>query len=183
MNQELAERMSYHDYLQTDHWKEFRQAALDHYGRKCSYCGRKTSLNVHHLTYERLGCEELSDVTILCKECHMKEHGMYGRICRHLNIVPGSFEVGLEIEYTWICRDCWAVFPGREPTAKELKVEPKRIAKLIKKQEKFEEWAQKEEAKRQARKERRKQKEAAKPKKRKKKNTKKMRKAYKPRKQ
>jgi hypothetical protein len=29
---------------------------------------------VHHLTYERLGNEHLSDVIVLCLACHGKEH-------------------------------------------------------------------------------------------------------------
>lgn len=29
---------------------------------------------MHHLTYERLGCEWLTDLVALCKDCHEQEH-------------------------------------------------------------------------------------------------------------
>ena len=44
-------------------------------GYKCSKCAVKGErLTVHHLTYERLGCELLSDLTPLCRGCHNEAH-------------------------------------------------------------------------------------------------------------
>jgi len=37
-------------------------------------CGSNKNLNVHHLTYERLFCEQMSDVEILCYSCHYTVH-------------------------------------------------------------------------------------------------------------
>lgn len=35
-----------------------------------------SSINVHHLTYERLGLEENRDLQILCRGCHERTHGI-----------------------------------------------------------------------------------------------------------
>jgi hypothetical protein len=75
-----AARMRYGTaYLSSPHWREFRQLALDFHGRRCFRCGYKgLFLNVHHLTYERLGNEHISDVVVLCRDCHRREHGITG---------------------------------------------------------------------------------------------------------
>ncbi|MCK9327351.1 MAG: HNH endonuclease [Bacteroidales bacterium] len=66
----------YAKYLQSRHWQAFRLKALKHYGKKCHLCGIKEVpyFHVHHLTYERLGKEKLSDVVVLCEECHNEVH-------------------------------------------------------------------------------------------------------------
>jgi hypothetical protein len=71
----------YDKYLETPHWKEFRRQAfkeqLKTLGQnRCSRCQKSAvTLHVHHLTYERLGKELLTDVEIICRDCHKKEHG------------------------------------------------------------------------------------------------------------
>lgn len=69
-------RMSYAEYLQTDHWQSIRAAALRRARWRCQLCNRATSLDVHHRTYERRGCELLSDVIALCRPCHATHHGI-----------------------------------------------------------------------------------------------------------
>lgn len=66
----------YTKYLQSRHWQAFRLKALRHYGKKCHLCGTKEVpyFHVHHLTYERVGEEKLSDVVVLCEECHNEVH-------------------------------------------------------------------------------------------------------------
>ena len=71
--------MPYKEYLQTEHWKQIRQRALDHAGHSCQLCNVGHSLQVHHRTYERRGCEEPTDVTVLCAYCHAKHHDKLGR--------------------------------------------------------------------------------------------------------
>ena len=68
--------MPYSEYLKTKHWKSFRLKALKHHGKVCMMCGIKEVpyFHVHHLTYERLGCEEFKDVVVLCEECHNEVH-------------------------------------------------------------------------------------------------------------
>ena len=66
--------MPYGDYLQTDHWKIKREEALFAAIYRCQVCNRGQRLHVHHRTYERRGCELLSDLTVLCEDCHELFH-------------------------------------------------------------------------------------------------------------
>lgn len=69
---------SYERYLQSNHWKIFRQQALGHYGRKCYLCGtHDAQIDLHHNDYSRLGGELMSDVIPLCHECHERHHLEY----------------------------------------------------------------------------------------------------------
>jgi hypothetical protein len=68
--------MPYEQYLRTVHWRAFRARILKDRDRTCEECGERYGLiDVHHLTYENLGCERDRDVVVLCRECHEKEHG------------------------------------------------------------------------------------------------------------
>lgn len=70
--------MPYKDYLKTDHWKDVRRRLFQARGRKCEKCKRGKSvslqIDVHHLTYERRGQELLTDLQVLCRDCHNREH-------------------------------------------------------------------------------------------------------------
>jgi len=59
-------------YLRSEHWQEVRRKKLKQAGYKCEACGQKVKLDIHHLTYERLGKERLSDLQALCRPCHRK---------------------------------------------------------------------------------------------------------------
>lgn len=67
-------RMSYSDYLQTDHWHAVRNAALERAGHACQVCNSKERLDVHHRTYQRIGHEQDADVVVLCHACHSRFH-------------------------------------------------------------------------------------------------------------
>lgn len=73
--------MPYVDYLKTDYWQRTRQAALIRCDHKCMVCGSKTSLEVHHNTYERRGQELPTDLIVLCRACHQTFHDA-GRLAR-----------------------------------------------------------------------------------------------------
>lgn len=71
--QELA-TMPYSDYLQTPEWAAKRKKALRFAGFRCQLCNSNENLNVHHRTYKRRGYERLSDLTVLCEDCHATFH-------------------------------------------------------------------------------------------------------------
>jgi hypothetical protein len=89
----MSRRVIYADYLLSDHWKFTRELALDRAGRRCQ-CGlcpfatfyrheladrfprAWTRLEVHHLSYERLGHEAPDDLLVLCGHCHAAAHGL-----------------------------------------------------------------------------------------------------------
>lgn len=62
--------MTYHEYLLTHAWQEKRKAALLAADNRCQVCNSPDMLEVHHRTYERVGHEEPSDLTVLCASCH-----------------------------------------------------------------------------------------------------------------
>lgn len=73
----------YISYLKSDTWKLLRLFIFDIRNGKCEQCNtqlHKHSLfHVHHITYERLGSEKISDLSLLCFECHEKVHKFHGK--------------------------------------------------------------------------------------------------------
>jgi hypothetical protein len=71
-------------YLCSEEWKTLRQEVLRVRGRRCEACGvgwrkrrwftSKRWLTVHHVTYDRLGRELMSDVRVLCNRDHANAH-------------------------------------------------------------------------------------------------------------
>lgn len=69
-------RERYRQYLRSEHWHIFRETVLAKRGRLCQQCKIPSiSVDLHHLTYERLGEERESDVEVLCRPCHDIRHG------------------------------------------------------------------------------------------------------------
>ena len=69
--------LPYEEYLLTEHWQEVRRGALKRAKHKCQLCNKSSNLHVHHRTYENRGCEDISDVIVLCRECHEKHHDIH----------------------------------------------------------------------------------------------------------
>lgn len=66
--------MAYADYLLTDHWRIVRNQKLRDAEFLCQLCNSSDSLEVHHRTYERRGCEASGDLIVLCRDCHQLFH-------------------------------------------------------------------------------------------------------------
>lgn len=66
--------MTYKEYMKSPEWAIKRIEAFQHHGKCCSMCGTERSLEVHHLTYARMGNELMSDLQILCKTHHQQAH-------------------------------------------------------------------------------------------------------------
>lgn len=67
--------MPYREYLQSEWWSFIRSRRLRQAGFRCQICNEGGCvLDVHHRTYERVGAERLSDLTVLCRECHTLFH-------------------------------------------------------------------------------------------------------------
>src|SRR5690349_728732 len=68
-------KSEYAEYLRTSHWREVRDRfCAVPANQQCSVCGTPNNLDLHHLTYERLGHEELTDLVRLCHKCHFTAH-------------------------------------------------------------------------------------------------------------
>jgi hypothetical protein len=61
----------------TDCWKIRRNEYAKRHDR-CEICTSGRSLQVHHLSYERLGHERDEDLVVVCELCHRAIHGMVG---------------------------------------------------------------------------------------------------------
>ena len=69
----VMKKAEYEAYLQSDNWriKCHKVHARAHGG--CEWCG-DTSREIHHLHYDRLGHERLTDLIALCRRCHKEAH-------------------------------------------------------------------------------------------------------------
>jgi hypothetical protein len=66
--------ISYDEYLASDHWQDVRRRYQEsQMPQKCLRC-RSKFYELHHMTYERLGAEALTDLAPLCRFCHEKLH-------------------------------------------------------------------------------------------------------------
>lgn len=74
--------LPYAVYLRTPWWFHRRNQALRSAEYRCRRCQTKRQLQVHHLSYERLGAEEDSDLEVLCGGCHTGEH--YNEVQSHV---------------------------------------------------------------------------------------------------
>lgn len=71
---------AYLKHLSSFDWYLKARAAKARAGDACERCGTKTqTLDVHHLTYERLGCERDEDLLVVCRPCHEKEDALRRR--------------------------------------------------------------------------------------------------------
>lgn len=71
-----SRREQYAEYLKSPEWWERRTAAVKRAAGRCQLCNGASHLNVHHRTYERVGCERPEDLTVLCRQCHERFHGI-----------------------------------------------------------------------------------------------------------
>ena len=67
-------RAEYRRYLRSPSWTVRRQSALARAAGHCRDCGRALPLEVHHLTYARVGREHKKDLRAICANCHAKRH-------------------------------------------------------------------------------------------------------------
>jgi len=83
-----SRKMWYRRYLQSTEWGAKRGAALNRDQFTCRRCKTSTlNLEVHHLTYDRAGFEDLGDLITLCCRCHR---------LAHMN--PTAYEIPLQVE-------------------------------------------------------------------------------------
>lgn len=69
--------MPYRDYLHTPEWRAKRKHVLGRTNYSCSSCGASdVPLDVHHLSYDRRGYEDDTDLAALCRKCHEAAHGL-----------------------------------------------------------------------------------------------------------
>lgn len=94
---------NYNAYLRSPHWQatkaRYRQSDLP---QDC-ICG-ETEVQLHHMTYKRIGGENLTDLTPLCHRCHALIHVLEFRGEIGLNF-EGFFDSGRAVEGRDMLRD------------------------------------------------------------------------------
>lgn len=70
------EHTDYADFLNSDYWRQVRQAVLARDQHQCQKCGEVKALQVHHLTYKhhRNELNHLEDLMTVCESCHSAIH-------------------------------------------------------------------------------------------------------------
>lgn len=101
---------TYEAYLQSHKWSKKREAALKEADYKCSICGGKDNLQVHHLSYKEVEGEDVSQVRVLCRPCHEKVHAS-------VEYVQGRYGMILQTLMSTILADAMAVlWKGQVPS-------------------------------------------------------------------
>lgn len=81
----------YHTYLQSAQWRNL-VAKVKERDKVCQLTGSTQNLEVHHITYDRLGNENLSDLVLLSRKAHQFVHDYYGSYDRY-NTYPITEEL------------------------------------------------------------------------------------------
>lgn len=70
---------NYQRYLASREWALLREQVRDRSSNHCEHCCIAQQEAVHHLTYERVGREFLTDLMAVCNPCHDFLCGLVGR--------------------------------------------------------------------------------------------------------
>ena len=73
-NKRNSKRYKYHIYLISEKWKELREKVKERDNFLCQECKTNKAEEVHHLTYENVFNEKMSDLISVCSDCHKKLH-------------------------------------------------------------------------------------------------------------
>lgn len=67
--------MRYKEYLRSPEWRARRERKLKAADYRCQFCNRhRSSLDVHHRTYQNFGEELDADLIVVCRACHDTFH-------------------------------------------------------------------------------------------------------------
>lgn len=102
--------VEYREYIQSDRWDKKRRKRLKKDNYTCVDCGeRDRPLDVHHLSYDRLGNERMDDLVSLCRKCHNERHEkgeIFFNFCRTCGEFLLIIKYWLKDGWTrWICSD------------------------------------------------------------------------------
>lgn len=99
----------YYDFLLSDFWIELSRLKRKLVS-KCERCGSDNRLQAHHLRYpDNWFDTKLSDLKVLCRECHEKEHGI-----SHVKDVDLAIDDTQIPEHAFIKEDPWAFITCRK---------------------------------------------------------------------
>ena len=71
---DLEADLNYESYILSSAWQRKADRARERANHTCTLCGSEENLEIHHLSYRRMGWEFPADLQCLCRECHRKVH-------------------------------------------------------------------------------------------------------------
>lgn len=81
-------------YLKSEHWQSIRLSKMASARGRCYRCLKTNSGNdVHHLCYRNIYDVQLSDLVVLCRECHTKFHEVLSKHREELMGLTDSGEI------------------------------------------------------------------------------------------
>lgn len=69
-----TENTDYYDHLKSPEWRLLKSEIIKERGAFCQLCMKKDSLELHHMSYKRLGNEDKRDLLLVCRSCHSYIH-------------------------------------------------------------------------------------------------------------
>lgn len=75
----------YNDYIKSIHWQNKKLEYFRFHDKRCMECGNHKSIQLHHLTYEHIGNERLSELIPLCEMCHKSIHAVDNVVKKELS--------------------------------------------------------------------------------------------------
>jgi hypothetical protein len=89
-------------YYTTPHWESVRSSRFEHDSMMCVLCGDSDELQCHHVTYQNIFREQLSDLLTVCSDCHRKIH-KHGRLKFPSGIsVECAAQIGWNVFEEWL---------------------------------------------------------------------------------
>lgn len=70
--------VDYHKYLKSKEWQNKRKQVMDRCGGICEACKANPATQIHHITYQNLGNENLWELLGTCEKCYETIHGIRG---------------------------------------------------------------------------------------------------------
>lgn len=65
---------AYEMHLGSPKWARLKAKVWERCGNRCEGCREREPVELHHLTYARVGNELLNDVIAYCRQCHRAAH-------------------------------------------------------------------------------------------------------------
>ena len=66
------------EHMQSEYWKNLKQKRWEIAGGVCERCKQFPCTDLHHLHYQNLLEEDISEVVYLCRACHQHIHDKFG---------------------------------------------------------------------------------------------------------
>lgn len=101
-------KINYDEYIRSNAWKSRRQQIIARCGGICEGCRKEKMVHVHHLTYERLGDELLTDLEGVCFPCHQDRHShIISGDYRPISMVAAALGVTVHSVKVLLLREGW----------------------------------------------------------------------------